>query len=95
MGPASFWERASRRGGTNDERNIVYRMKSLPVRPKKNVPSVHDYYICRTLTANLLQLLDTAREEIHSPMVNETIFHIRGFIFEEMEACIDFVRPRE
>ena len=73
----------------------MYRMKSPPIRVRQNVPSRHDYSICCTLMADLLQLIDTAREEVHSPMLNETLFHIRGLILEEIEAMIDFVRPRE
>ena len=71
---------------------IVYYEKPLP---KSRFPSVHDFNILWGLRIKLLAFLDEARTEVDSYFVSELLFRLRGFVFEEMENIIEYVRPRE
>jgi hypothetical protein len=74
----------------------MFRMRSYPpIQTKKGFPSRHDFTICFNLSTALLALLDQAMKQVDSTIVKETLFHIRGFVVEEMAEVNEFVRPKE
>lgn len=61
---------------------------------RKGYPSEHDFEIVFTLTMNVLALVDEAQPKLSSTVAQESLFHIRGFLVEEMEHIKEFLRPR-
>jgi hypothetical protein len=73
----------------------VYRMTGNRPKVRHGFPSEHDFKICFELAIELTSALDRARQQVESTVVAETLFHIRGFIHDEMARVKDYVRPRE